>query len=159
MCSAFVPWYRGRRADAEQVAGAAEGVLGPEERDGPEAGDPGSTAWAGLRAVRGAGVEHRGQRKPFAVSPLLAAPDRPGLDSGRQLGELWIGWLDDERVPEPAALVGRRIRLGAQFFTVVDVDGGNVPYAALRAHPAARRAELEFRSATYFAERSLASAA
>jgi CRISPR-associated endoribonuclease Cas6 len=94
-----------------------------------------------------AGADHHGQHKPFSVTPLLQAPE------DAHLAELRLGWLDDEAVPPLEKLTGDRVRLGAQFFTVRNVQGGGIPYTALRAHPPARRATFEFRSATYFARR------
>ncbi|MFF7976832.1 CRISPR system precrRNA processing endoribonuclease RAMP protein Cas6 [Streptomyces sp. NPDC007905] len=92
----------------------------------------------------GAGADHTSQHKPFSTSPLLAADPRRGI------AELCIGWLDDRTHPPLDVLVGHRIRLGSQFFTVVHADPEPAPYEALLSAPAARRAELTFLSPTLF---------
>jgi CRISPR-associated endoribonuclease Cas6 len=47
-------------------------------------------------------------------------------------------------------LIGRQVRLGAQFFAVTFAEEEFTPYPALLQVPPAQRALMHFRSATYF---------
>ncbi|WP_369360196.1 CRISPR system precrRNA processing endoribonuclease RAMP protein Cas6 [Streptomyces sp. cg2] len=92
----------------------------------------------------GAGDDHRSQTKPFSVTPLVQAPHAPGHAT------LALSWLSDKATPPLDKLWGSQVRLGAQSFTVEDVQTASAPYAALHALPATRRITLNFLSVTYF---------
>lgn len=95
-----------------------------------------------------AGTDHHRQDKPFTITPLTQHPNNPDL------AELHLGWLDDTTVPAIHHLTGQRVRLGHQYFTVHAAHHTPTPYEALLATTApARRAEYDFRSATYFNRR------
>ncbi|MEU3049541.1 CRISPR system precrRNA processing endoribonuclease RAMP protein Cas6 [Streptomyces sp. NPDC006984] len=92
-------------------------------------------------------THHHAQHKPYAVSPLLAAPAH---HNGRPNALLRLGWLPDNPRPDPTHITGRTVRLGSQYFTVTAADEEFTPYTALTQLPPASRAIIRFRSATYF---------
>ncbi|MEV3952784.1 CRISPR system precrRNA processing endoribonuclease RAMP protein Cas6 [Streptomyces albogriseolus] len=119
-------------------------LLRPTERTRTAPVPPAQLHGLACRLLEGAGAEHHGQIKPFAVLPLMEAPHVPGH------ALLGLGWLDDFAVPPLEKLVGEHIRLGSQFFTVADIRRDAAPYSALLSLPPTRRATLTFRSVTYF---------
>jgi CRISPR-associated endoribonuclease Cas6 len=82
--------------------------------------------------------EHRAQRKPFSVGPLLGG----GSGAAR-----WrLGWLADQ-APRLAPEV---VRFGPHPCAVVRSDTREVPFASLAAGPPAWSAELDVISPLYF---------
>jgi CRISPR-associated endoribonuclease Cas6 len=63
---------------------------------------------------------------------------------------LRLGWLRDESRPDLTTVIGRRVRLGSQFFTVIDAQEEFTPYTALWHGSSATQAMVRFLSATYF---------
>ncbi|WP_158558527.1 MULTISPECIES: CRISPR system precrRNA processing endoribonuclease RAMP protein Cas6 [unclassified Streptomyces] len=94
--------------------------------------------------LEGAEIDHHGQVKPFAVTPLMGVPNAPGH------ALLTLGWLDDSTPPPLDKRLGEQVRLGNQFFTVEDAHVTGAPYAALRALPPAQRVTMDFLSVTHF---------
>jgi CRISPR-associated endoribonuclease Cas6 len=114
----------------------------------PDAERPVSAAQLhGLAAhlLEGSGANHHAQHKPYAISPLLAAPGPSGANA-----LLRLGWLPDTPRPDFTRLTRARVRLGAQFFTVASAEEEFTPYTGLLSLPPVERAVIRFRSATYF---------
>lgn len=119
-------------------------LLHPTDPTRPTRVPPAQLHGLACRLLEGAGADHFAQTKPFSVTPLVEAPKAPGQ------AILALGWLDDQTTPPLDTLQGEQVRLGSQYFTVVDVQRSSAPYAALQALPATHRATLNFLSVTYF---------
>jgi CRISPR-associated endoribonuclease Cas6 len=119
-------------------------LLQPQDASRTTAVPPAQLHGLACNIFERAGADHTAQVKPFAVKPLVAAPDAPGC------ALLQIGWLNDHAPPNLTTLSGHEVRLGSQYFTVLDAQGEHVPYRALARTPSATSAELTFRSVTYF---------
>jgi CRISPR-associated endoribonuclease Cas6 len=93
--------------------------------------------------LEGTGADHHAQHKPYTVTPLMATA-QPATATLR------LGWLQDTPRPHLTTVIGQRIRLGAQFFTVTHADEEFTPFPLLAQTPETRRVVIHFLSATYF---------